>query len=174
MNVALTGFMGAGKSTTGKRLARLLGMPFIDADAELERLHGSIAEIFATRGEREFRRLETEMIERLSADGPRVIAVGGGAVVELSNRRMLRRHGVIVHLKVSPAVAWRRVAHRRHRPLLGERPDLARVTSMLTERASAYADCDYVVHVDHRTPLGTARAIARWYRARQPHAADPA
>ena len=131
MNVALTGFMGAGKSTTGKRLARLLGIPFVDSDAELERIHGPIADIFGTRGEREFRRLEAEMIDRLSADGPRVIAVGGGAVMDSANRRVLRRRGVIVHLKVTPAVAWRRVAHRKHRPLLGERPDLARVASLL-------------------------------------------
>lgn len=174
MNVALTGFMGAGKSTTGKRLARLLGIPFVDSDAELERIHGPIADIFGARGEREFRRLEAEMIDRLSADGPRVIAVGGGAVMDSANRRVLRRRGVIVHLKVTPAVAWRRVAHRKHRPLLGERPDLGHVASLLAERAGAYADCDYMVHVDHRSPLGAARAIARWYRTHQPQPADPA
>ena len=116
MNVALTGFMGAGKSTTGRRLARILGIAFVDSDAELERIHGPIASIFSSRGALEFRRLETEMVERLSALGPRVIALGGGAVLEPANRRLLRHKGVIVHLKVSPATAWRRVAHRRHRP----------------------------------------------------------
>lgn len=114
------------------------------------------------------------MIERLAEAGPHVIAVGGGAVVEPANRRALRRNGVIVHLKVTPATAWRRVAHRTHRPMLGERPDLARVSSLLTQRSDAYADCDYVIHVDRRTPLGTARAIARWYHARFAKAPGPA
>ncbi len=163
MNVALTGFMGAGKTTTGRRLAKLLGLAFVDSDAELERLHGPISEIFNTRGEHEFRRLETNLIGRLSGAGPHIIAVGGGAVLDPANRQLLRRHGVIVHLAVSPTSAWRRVAHRKHRPLLGEHPDLAQVSALLASRAAAYADCDLTVRVDRRSPLGAARIIARWY-----------
>lgn len=164
--MTLTGFMGAGKSTTGRRLAKLLGYAFVDADAELERLHGPIFDIFHSRGEQEFRRLERALIAKLCATGPRVMAVGGGAVLDPSTRRLLRRGGVIVHLAVSAECAWRRVAHRRHRPLLGERPDLDRVRELLAARASAYADCDLSVRVDHRTPLGVARTIARWYQDR--------
>ncbi len=163
MNVALTGFMGAGKTTTGRRLARLLGVTFVDTDAELERRHGPIGDIFAKHGEAEFRKLETALIAELTSGGPHVMAVGGGAILDEKNRRRLRRGGVIVHLAVSPQSAWRRVAHRRHRPLLGERPDLERVKALLEERASAYADCDLTIRVDHRTPIAAARIIARWY-----------
>ena len=163
MNVALTGFMGAGKTTTGRRLARLLGLAFVDTDAEIERRHGSIPDIFLARGEPEFRRLESTVLAELSRGGPHVIAVGGGAVLDAANRRRLRRGGVIVHLAVSPQSAWRRVAHRRHRPLLGDRPDLERITALMQAREQAYADCDLAIRVDHRSPLGAARVIARWY-----------
>lgn len=163
MNVALTGFMGAGKSTTGRRLARLLGVAFIDTDTEIERLHGPISDIFKLRGEPEFRKIEAILIAELSRAGPHVMAVGGGAVLDAHNRRELRQGGVIVHLAVTAQSAWRRVSHRRHRPLLGEQPSLATITALLDSRAAAYADCDLAIRVDHRTPLGTARIIARWY-----------
>jgi len=163
MNVALTGFMGAGKTTTGRRLARLLDLDFIDTDAEIERRHGPISDIFKVHGEPEFRKIEAAVIAELSRSGPRVIAVGGGAVVDAQNRHELRQSGVIVHLSVSAHSAWHRVSHRRHRPLLGEQPSLATVTALLEARAAAYADCDLTVRVDHRTPLGTAKTIARWY-----------
>ena len=163
MNVALTGFMGAGKTTTGRRLARLLDLDFIDTDAEIERRHGPISDIFKVHGEPEFRKIEAAVIAELSRSGPHVIAVGGGAVVDAQNRQELRQSGVIVHLSVSAQSAWHRVSHRRHRPLLGEQPSLATVTALLEARAAAYADCDLTVRVDHRTPLGTAKIIARWY-----------
>lgn len=163
MNLALTGFMGAGKTTTGRRLARLLQMPFVDTDNEIERRHGRISEIFASQGEVAFRRLEAAVIAEFARAGPHVIAVGGGAVLDPDNRKRLRRGGAIVHLAISAESAWRRVVRRRHRPLLGEQPDLAKVTALLEARAKAYADCDLTIRVDHRTPLSAARVIARWY-----------
>ena len=164
MNVALTGFMGAGKSTVGRRLARILGLPFVDADAQIEREHGSIAEIFARDGEAQFRRLESSVLERLASAGPQVIAVGGGAVLDPRNRRLLRRNGVIVHLAISPQAAYRRVAHRSHRPMLGPRPDLATIEKLLAARRPAYSDNDLEVTVDGRSPSALAHVIARWYR----------
>ena len=163
MNVALTGFMGAGKTTTGRRLARLLQLAFVDTDEEIERRHGAIGEIFASQGEASFRRLEAAVIAEFARAGPHVVAIGGGGVLDPINRQRLRRNGVIVHLAISAPSAWQRVSRRRHRPLLGERPDLATVTALLNARAAAYADCDLTIRVDHRTPLSTARIIARWY-----------
>src|SRR5579864_4278223 len=104
MNVALTGFMGAGKTTTGKRLSRLLGMDFIDTDAEIARRHGPIKEIFAMQGEQAFRRFEAAVIEEVVKAGPLVLAVGGGAVLDADNRKRLRNSGFIVHLAKPLAV----------------------------------------------------------------------
>lgn len=166
MNVAITGFMGAGKSTAGRRLARLLRIPFVDIDTEIERSHGPIAEIFAREGEAQFRRHETEIIERISLDGPRVIAVGGGGVIAEQNRRALRRNGCIVNLALKPETAHRRVAHRTHRPLLGPAPSLETIRLLMRERAEAYADNDLSIAVDSKTPIAVAHIIARWYRRR--------
>lgn len=171
MNVAITGFMGAGKSTAGKRLARLLHVPFVDTDTEIERAHGRIAEIFEREGEMQFRCYESEVIDQLSGPGPRVIAVGGGAVVDAANRRALRRYGVIVNLALKPETAYRRVSHRSHRPLLGAAPSVETIRSIMCERAEAYADNDLSIAVDSKTPLAIAHIIARWVRRRAPQSA---
>jgi shikimate kinase len=167
MNLVLTGFMGAGKTTTGRHLARLLKVPFFDSDVEIERERGPIAEIFASVGEVGFRKFETSVIERLSAAQSCVIAVGGGAVVSPHNRRLLRRNGVIVHLCVSAATAHARIARRGHRPLLGSTPDLDSVRTLMQQRAAAYADNDFRVRVDGKSTPAIARDIAGWFERRQ-------
>jgi shikimate kinase len=167
MNVAITGFMGAGKTTAGRRLARLLRVPFVDTDTEIERAHGPISEIFARDGEAAFRERERDVIERCSAPGPRVIAVGGGAVVDPVNRRALRRHGLIVYLALKPESAYRRVAHRTHRPLLGSAPNVETIRQIMSSRTAAYADNDLSIAVDEKTALAVAHIIARWYRRRR-------
>ncbi|HXW77567.1 MAG TPA: shikimate kinase [Candidatus Eremiobacteraceae bacterium] len=166
VNVAITGFMGAGKSTAGRRLARLLHIPFIDTDAEIERRFGAIAEIFAREGEAAFRAYEARVIDQVSSEGPRVIAVGGGAVVNPANRDALRRNGVIVNLALKAETAHRRVAHRSHRPLLGPAPSLETIRGIMADRASAYADNDLSIAVDSKTAPAIAHIIARWYRRR--------
>jgi shikimate kinase len=168
MTLALTGFMGAGKSTTGKRVARILRLPFVDTDVEIARRHGPIKTIFQSEGEDAFRRYEAAVIDELTAGGDScVMAVGGGAVLEARNRAQLRRAGLVVHLAASPATILRRVAHRSHRPLLGARPDIAVIRRLLDTRAAAYADCDLSVRVDGRPPSELAEIIARWYTDRQ-------
>lgn len=164
--VSLTGFMGAGKSTAGKRLARLLALPFSDTDLEIEQAHGKIADIFAREGEATFRLYEAEAIARLCEAGPRVIAVGGGAVVNEANRAALRRNGCIVNLALKPETAYRRVAHRSHRPLLGPAPSVDTIREIMRARAEAYADNDLSIAVDAKTPSAVAHIIARWYRHR--------
>lgn len=168
MNLWLTGFMGAGKTTTGRRLARILRMPFADTDAEVEREHGPIAKIFESAGEDRFRALESELIAAMADGGAKVVAVGGGAVVAAVNRAAMRASGRIVHLSISPGGAFARVAHRSHRPLLGPTPDLDTIERVMTVRADAYADCDFCVTVDGKNPAAVAHTIARWFR-RQAH-----
>src|ERR1700680_2730598 len=102
MNLALTGFMGAGKTPIGRRLARILNMPFVDTDLEIGREHGAIATIFAREGEASFRKYETDVLTQLQTRAPCVVAVGGGAVIAPENRALLRKSGVIVHLAISP------------------------------------------------------------------------
>jgi shikimate kinase len=165
MNVALIGFMGAGKTTVGRRLARMTGMEFVDSDAEIMRLYGPIPEIFANLGEAQFRAYEREALEQSCARESCVIAVGGGAVLDAGNRALLRRRCLVVHLAISPETAHARVAHRSHRPLLGETPSLERVRGLLAERADAYADSDLRIAVDDSTAGRVAGTIARWYRA---------
>lgn len=167
MNVALTGFMGAGKTTTGRRLARLIEAPFVDSDEEIVRRHGPIQEIFLRHGESVFRRYEAAILGELAAGGPHVIAVGGGAILDPQNRRRLRKGGVIVHLAITARTAWQRVSRRSHRPLLGPQADIDTVSALLAERATAYADCDVSIRVDGRSPAAVAQIIARWYRDQQ-------
>ena len=164
--------MGAGKTTAGKRLARLLHLPFSDTDSEIERAHGKIADIFEREGEALFRQYEAEAIARVSEDGPRIIAVGGGAVVNAANRLALRRNGCIVNLAIKPETAYRRVAHRSHRPMLGPVPTVETIRSIMQERAEAYADNDLSIAVDSKTPSAVAHIIARWYRRRSAASGD--
>jgi shikimate kinase len=164
VNVSITGFMGAGKSTAGRRLARLLRIPFVDSDVEIERAYGPIAEIFDRDGEAVFRARESETLARLCAEGPHVLAVGGGAVLDPANRAVMRRNGCIVNLALKPETAYSRVAHRTHRPLLGPVPTLETIRALMAERAAAYADNDLSISVDTRSPSAIAHIIARWYR----------
>ncbi len=120
-HLALTGFMGAGKSTIGAQIARRLGREFVDLDHEIEQRAGvTITELFARDGEGTFRALEETVAESVLASGePAVIALGGGAVLSPATRERLRRSAFTVLLDVEPAVAWSRVA-RGDRPLAAD------------------------------------------------------
>jgi shikimate kinase / 3-dehydroquinate synthase len=100
--------MGAGKSTLGRAVAERTQRPFVDTDAEIERLHGSIPELFE-RGEAEFRRLEEQVVAEALAGPPAVIALGGGAVLSETTCERLRAHAFVVHVDVDPGTAWQRV-----------------------------------------------------------------
>jgi shikimate kinase len=164
MNLWLTGFMGAGKTTTGRRLARILRLPFADTDAEIEREHGPIATVFESAGESRFRALESGIIATMASGADSVVAVGGGAIVSDDNRAAMRGSGRIIHLSITPGGAFARVAHRTHRPLLGPAPDLQTIERVMSARAGAYADCDFCVVVDGKNPAAVAHTIARWFR----------
>ena len=110
-HIALVGFMGAGKTTIGREVARLTERPFVDTDEEVERRHGPIARLFEERGEAEFRRLEEHVAgDALASDEPAVIALGGGAVASERTRERLARRALTVWLSVSVDDAWERVS----------------------------------------------------------------
>ena len=108
-SVVLVGLMGCGKSSVGRRLAARLGLPFVDADEEIERAAAmTITEIFVEHGEALFRDGERRVIARLLASGPQVLATGGGAVMNAETRANIKRHGVSVWLRAELPVLMRR------------------------------------------------------------------
>jgi shikimate kinase/3-dehydroquinate synthase len=139
-HIALAGFMGAGKTTLGSDLALALGRSFVDVDAEVEReAESSIAEIFAARGESEFRLLEERRIRAaLEACEPAVIALGGGALGAEATRNALRERALTILVEVDVDKAWRRVSGSGSRPLAG---DEASFRKLFAERRPVYLDC---------------------------------
>jgi len=139
-SLVLVGMMGAGKSSVGRRLATRLGIPFVDADTEIEKAAGMrIPDIFATRGEAEFRAGEAKVIARLLDCGPQVLATGGGAVMDPRTRDLIRGKGVSIWLKADLDVLLRRTKRR------GDRPLAARLQELLPVREPVYAQADLTV-----------------------------
>jgi shikimate kinase len=156
--VALVGLMGAGKTTVGRRLAAALGLPFADADAEIAAAAGrSIEEIFAERGECEFRRGERQVIARLLAGPPHVLATGGGAFIDPRTRALMKARAISIWLKAPIEVLMRRVARRDDRPLLKEPDPEAVMRRLMQERDPIYAEADITVETAHG-PHATAAA----------------
>ena len=152
--ILLVGMMGAGKTTVGRALAERLGYGYMDSDHQVESRTGqTVREIFETRGEAAFREEERHALEEaLAGDGPMVVSVAGGAVLDPDNRETLRRAGLVVWLKASPAALARRVAGADHRPLLGDDP-LEALARLYLDRAPLYEElADLVIDVEDRTP----------------------
>ncbi|WP_258566597.1 shikimate kinase [Leucobacter luti] len=157
------GPMAAGKTSLGKRVARELGVPFVDTDAVFVRAHGPITEFFASHGEAEFRRLEAEVIAaELAVPGGRIVALGGGAVLRESTRKLLAAHPVVLLMTTQEAVL--RTANLARRPLLRDDPEAW--GRILAERKPLY---DEVADVTYRTDRATkeqlARRVAQWARS---------
>jgi shikimate kinase len=139
-SIVLVGMMGAGKSSVGRRLAARLGVPFVDADTEIEDAAGmTIAEIFAEHGEPYFRAGEARVIARLLDGGPQVLATGGGAVMNQETRDLIHIKGISVWLKADLNVLLRRTKRRNERPLAG------RMKELLPQREPVYAQSDITV-----------------------------
>ena len=145
-SVVLVGLMGCGKSSVGKRLAAKLGMPFIDADEEIEKVAAkSISEIFADQGEEFFRDRERKVIGRLLANGPQVLATGGGAYLHADTRSSIRDMGISVWLRAELAVLMRRVGKRDTRPLLKTGNPEATMRKLMDARYPVYAEAEITV-----------------------------
>ncbi len=144
--IVLVGLMGSGKTSTGRCLARRLGLEFVDADAEIEWAAGmSIAEIFARHGEDYFRDGERRVMGRLLSEGPRVIATGGGAYLNEATRARITAGALSIWLKAELDVLWRRVRRRSHRPLLrGPNPE-GTLRALMDARYPVYGRADLTV-----------------------------
>ena len=151
--VALVGLMGAGKSAIGKRLASRLGLPFVDADDEIERAAGcSIAVFFERFGEAEFRAGERRVISRLLAGAPHVLSTGGGAYMDAETRALMRNHAITVWLRAELDVLYERVKKRTHRPLLRGGDPKEILERLMSQRYPVYAQADIVVESTAQPP----------------------
>ncbi len=145
-NIVLVGMMGAGKTSVGRRLAATLRLPFVDADAEIEAAANlTIPEIFATYGEAEFRDGERRVIMRLLAEGPGVIATGGGAFMAEETREAVRGNGISVWLKAELPILMERVRKKSNRPLLQQPDPEGIMRDLLARREPVYARADIAI-----------------------------
>jgi shikimate kinase len=145
-SIVLVGMMGAGKSSIGRRLAARLGIPFSDADAEIEEAAGmSIADIFEAHGEPSFRSGEARVIARLLEHGPQVLATGGGAFINPQTRARIHEKGISVWLKAEIDVLSRRLRRRGDRPLLKTADPTATLANLLAARNPIYGEANLVV-----------------------------
>ena len=146
-SIVLVGMMGAGKTSIGKRLAQRLGVPFNDADAEIERAAGmTIPEIFSTRGEAEFRLGEQRVIQRLLGEGASVLATGGGAFMNADTRKRIAEAGLSIWLKADFDVLLRRVKKRSNRPLLQTEDPEKTLRDLIELRYPTYAEATITIH----------------------------
>lgn len=144
--LVLVGMMGAGKTTVGRRLAARLNRQFLDSDEEIEKAaQMSIPEIFAQRGEPEFRAGEMRVISRVLKEKDIVLATGGGAFVNHETRAMMKAEGITVWLKAEADILFERVSRRSNRPLLKTANPRATLEKLIEERYPIYAEADVTV-----------------------------
>ena len=157
-SIVLVGMMGSGKSSIGRRLAGRLSLPFVDADAEIEKAANmTISEIFANQGEAYFRAGEARVIARLLDGGPQVLATGGGAFVNPETRAAIRAKGISIWLKATTDILMRRIKRRADRPLLATEDPVETLNRLIAERYPTYAEADLMVEsrdVPHETIVG--------------------
>lgn len=166
-NIILTGFMGTGKSSVGKLLAKRLGYRFRDMDDMIvSRQNMSINEIFEKYGEIHFRTLEAEAIRSISEERGMVVSTGGGAVISKENRNMFRNIGLIVNLSASPEVILERLAQDDGRPLLNGSKDIATIDRLMKEREPFYSDADIRIDTTGKKLDDVAREILAFLEGR--------
>jgi shikimate kinase len=158
-SIVLVGLMGAGKSTVGRRLGMRLGLPFKDADQEIEAAAGmSIPDIFALHGEDDFRDGERRVIARLIEGPPKVIATGGGAFINEQTRALILRRCIAIWLDADVETLAERVSRRDHRPLLKDKEPLPLLSGLANVRNPIYAEAP--IHIRSQ-PAPHERAVER-------------
>lgn len=169
-NIYLVGPMGSGKTAVGRHVARILGLPFIDSDHEIEQRTGAdIPLIFEREGEVGFRRRECEMIAELTARPGIVLATGGGAILAEENRTTLKQNGWVVYLETSVGQQAERAGRTRHRPLLHGTDPAQRLAELMQVREPLYRGvADSVVSTTRKRVNQVAERLIEAYRASHP------
>ena len=159
--IYLIGFMGTGKSTVAKELARQLHRQVVDTDqAIVERAQMSIAAYFDTYGEAAFRDLEHQMLEQVSQGKDAIISCGGGVALREDNVACMKAHGTVFLLEASPETILKRVRHDHKRPLLKGKKTVEGITELMEGRVPFYqAAADYRIATDGKSPRMVAREI---------------
>ncbi len=157
----LIGMMGSGKTTSGRALAKLLSVPFVDLDDQIIEHEGaSINEIFGKKGEPHFRKVEAELLKQVSKTTNQVVATGGGVVIESSNREQMQNSGSVIYLKTSLDVLWERVRQKKDRPLLKSSDPKKSLADLFYKRTPLYeTSSENFFLTDHKSPEAVAREI---------------
>ena len=152
-HVILVGLPGAGKTTVGEGVAKVLGRAFLDLDREIERRQGTtIAQIFAERGEYQFRQYEQKLTEELRGVGGMILSPGGGWVASPENVALLRPPGRIIYLRVRPETALKRMGPERStRPMLFRPDPLVELRRLLDARRKAYESADQTIDTEFQS-----------------------
>lgn len=155
--------MGAGKTTVGREYARRHRLRFVDCDHEIEARTGvKVPTIFEIEGEAGFRRRESQVIDELTRECGLVLATGGGAVLDPSNRAILSQRGIVVYLNVPTQVLWERTRHDRNRPLLQVANPRERIETLYRERDPLYRSVAHIIVDGGRgNPGGMVRQIEK-------------
>jgi shikimate kinase len=168
-NLALIGFMGAGKSSVGQIVAQRLRFDFLDTDAWIEARAGrTITQIFAEQGEPAFRELERQVVEHLATLSGTIISTGGGLPANGHNFAALQAHSLVVYLWASPETLWQRVRHQRHRPLLDDPDPEAKIRSLLAARDPFYRQADVLITSERRSFVEVALHVINQFRSARP------
>ncbi|SCA57932.1 Shikimate kinase [Candidatus Terasakiella magnetica] len=145
-SLVIVGLMGAGKSCIGRNLAAHYGVPFVDADREIEEAAGCcVADIFEIYGEAAFRDGERRVIKRILEGEPCILATGGGAFMNDETRKLIEETGTCLWLKADVEVLIKRTTGRKHRPLLNQGNPAKVLRKLVDERYPVYAMADITV-----------------------------
>ena len=162
--------MASGKSTIAPILANTLGWDYFDLDREIEKREGlKITSLFKNKGEKYFRKRETETLAEISRGRKLVISLGGGAMLKEENRKIIKSKGKLIYLKTSPEIAYRRLRFKRDRPALLFDDDeevtkdkfVERIKELLFQREKYYNEADYIIDTDYERVGKTVDKIAR-------------
>lgn len=165
--IVLTGFMGSGKSTLGRRLARRMHLPFFDMDAVIEQREGcSVSQLFARRGEETFRQLETALLKEMLKQSDCVIATGGGTMLRKENRSAALQQGIVVFLKAGEETVYERVSRNNRRPL-AQGKSKEELAELYRSRLPYYEECHICLEEGKKNPEQCAAWLEEQIRHRQ-------